>query len=94
MVKALSSEDIARRVARDIPNGAYVNLGIGMPMLVATASEEAIVDTAAAARVLPGLKGARHVVIDGASHEIFMETDERRAVWLKAFDELCASARV
>ena len=35
MVKALSSEDIARRVARDIPNGAYVNLGIGMPMLVA-----------------------------------------------------------
>ena len=66
----------------------------GMPMLVATASEEAIVDTAAAARVLPGLKGARHVVIDGASHEIFMETDERRAVWLKAFDELCASARV
>ena len=66
----------------------------GMPMLVATASEEAIVDTAAAARVLPGLKGARHVVIEGASHEIFMETDERRAVWLKAFDELCASARV
>ena len=35
MVKALSSEDIARRVARDIPNGAYVNLGSGMPMLVA-----------------------------------------------------------
>jgi lysophospholipase len=66
----------------------------GMPMLVATASEEAIVDTAAAARVLPGLKGARHVVIEGASHEIFMETDERRAVWLEAFDELCASARV
>ncbi len=66
----------------------------GMPMLVATASQEAIVDTAAAARVLPGLKGARHVVIDGASHEIFMETDERRAVWLEAFDELCASARV
>ena len=31
----LSAEDIARRVARDIPNGAYVNLGIGMPMLVA-----------------------------------------------------------
>ena len=35
MVQTLSSEDIARRVARDIPNGAYVNLGIGMPMLVA-----------------------------------------------------------
>ncbi|HEY1329606.1 MAG TPA: 3-oxoacid CoA-transferase subunit B [Casimicrobiaceae bacterium] len=28
-------EDMAMRVARDIPNGAYVNLGIGLPTLVA-----------------------------------------------------------
>src|SRR3954449_11439831 len=28
-------EHMARRVARDIPNGAYVNLGIGLPTLVA-----------------------------------------------------------
>ncbi len=30
----LSSVDIARRVASDITGGSYVNLGIGMPMLV------------------------------------------------------------
>jgi 3-oxoadipate CoA-transferase, beta subunit len=30
-----SREDLARRVARDIPEGAYVNLGIGLPTLVA-----------------------------------------------------------
>ena len=30
-----TKEQLARRVAQDIPDGAYVNLGIGMPTLVA-----------------------------------------------------------
>ncbi|HSW66995.1 MAG TPA: CoA-transferase, partial [Bacteroidales bacterium] len=28
-------EQMAQKIAEDIPNGAYVNLGIGMPELVA-----------------------------------------------------------
>ena len=35
MIRPLSPTDVARRVAQDIPDGSYVNLGIGLPTLVA-----------------------------------------------------------
>lgn len=34
-MKRLSRDEIAQHVARDIPEGAYVNLGIGLPTMVA-----------------------------------------------------------
>lgn len=48
MTTRISREDLARRIAADIPEGSYVNLGIGAPTLVANflpADEEIILHT-------------------------------------------------
>jgi lysophospholipase len=63
-------------------------------MLIASASEEALTDPSAAARIASRLPAARHLCVEGALHEILMETDERRAVWLSAFDQLCADNHI
>ena len=39
-ITRMTREDMARKVANDIPNGAFVNLGIGLPTMVANCLPE------------------------------------------------------
>lgn len=70
---------------------------IRIPVLVATAGEEQLVDNSSHDAVIAQLPDARHITIAGAKHEILMETDDLRAQFWAAFDELnerVVSARV
>lgn len=66
--------------------GAFAHVKI--PVLVATASEEQLVDNASHDAVAAQLPNATHITIEGAKHEILMERDEFRAQFWAAFDEL------
>lgn len=66
----------------------------GLPVLVATASEEKIVRKSAHRRIARRFQHAELITVKGAAHEILMETDERREHFWKAFDALCRRAKV
>jgi lysophospholipase len=63
---------------------------IGAPVLLAAAGEERLVLNAQIRRAARRLPEARLIEIEGARHEILMETDERQARFWAAFDVLAA----
>lgn len=66
--------------------GALAHLRI--PILVATAADEQLIDNASHDEVIHNLPDATHVTIAGAKHEILMERDDKRAEFWAAFDSL------
>jgi lysophospholipase len=61
---------------------------VRIPVLIATAGEEQLVDNAAHEAVAHDLPDARHITIEGAKHEILMEVDPIRNQFWEAFDQL------
>lgn len=66
--------------------GALAHLRI--PILIASAGEEQLVDNDSHPIVAAQLPQATHIIVAGARHEILMERDELRAAYWAAFDEL------
>jgi lysophospholipase len=63
---------------------------VRIPILVASAGEELLVDNASHTAVVAQLPNATHMTVPGAKHEILMERDEARAQFWAAFDQLVA----
>lgn len=61
---------------------------IRIPALVASASQEQLVENSSHDAVVAQLADAKHIIIEGAKHEILMELDPLRAQYWAAFDEL------
>jgi lysophospholipase len=62
---------------------------IRVPLAVVAAEEERLVDNAAS-KAFAKRMGAPYQEIPGAFHELLMETDDRRAVFWRVFDEVAA----
>lgn len=91
---ALAGPTIGWVVAASDATEAFVAPGafahVRIPVLIATAGDEQLVDNAAQDLVAHALPDVRHITIEGAKHEILMETDPIRAQFWGAFDELVA----
>jgi lysophospholipase len=68
--------------------------GVTIPVFVASAAEEKLVDNASHAAIAARLKDCEHVTVDGALHEILMETDDRRAEFWAGFQRLLRRAGI
>ena len=65
---------------------------VTIPILMAIAEDDHIIDTHAQRAVADRLPNIEVVTVPGSRHEILMETDDRRAVFWTAFDALAARA--
>jgi lysophospholipase len=67
---------------------------VTIPVFVASAAEEQLVDNTSHADIARRLKDCEHITVDGAMHEILMETDDRRAEFWAGFHRLLKRADI
>ncbi|MEM9669389.1 MAG: alpha/beta hydrolase [Pseudomonadota bacterium] len=67
---------------------------VTIPMMIATAEKEMLVENESHARIAALLPDAEHIIVPGAFHEILMETDDLRMQFWDAFDRLLERANI
>ena len=67
---------------------------VTIPVFVASAEEEKLVDNSAHEKICARLPDCEHVIIEGAMHEILMETDARRQEFWEGFQRLLKRADI
>jgi len=67
---------------------------LDIPVLIATAEEEKLVENDSHSRLAKLLPDCEHITIKGAMHEILMEKKDKRAKFWSAFDRLLERAKI
>lgn len=67
---------------------------VTIPVFVASAAEEKLVDNSAHDLVCKRLSDCEHITVEGAMHEILMETDDKRAEFWDGFRRLLERAGI
>lgn len=67
---------------------------IEIPIMIATAEEEKLVENESHGRIAGLLPNCEHITVKGARHEILMEKEDKRAEFWRAFDRLLERAKI
>jgi len=67
---------------------------VDIPVFIASASEEKLVDNSKHDRFASLLKNAEHITVEGAYHEILMEHDDKREQFWAGFDRMLERAKI
>ena len=67
---------------------------VNIPVFVASAAEEKLVDNASHVEICRRLKDCEQITVEGAMHEILMETDDRRQEFWNGFQRLLKRAGI
>ena len=67
---------------------------LALPVMIATAEEEKLVENEAHARIAGLLPDCEHINVTGARHEILMEKEDKRSQFWAAFDRLLERAKI